>query len=163
MARREPGQTLPLVRALRKDLLLDEESLAALGDEPAGFDSAPSAVAAVAADPHRFQVALLEHQSPTLEARALDDTPLDDDRLRAVQACRFQLQHDPAVTKCLRNRGHRHPSRHIAAGWRDDEGRRHHGSGGGASSPAQHRLRRSGPAGPLIGPGDMESLSYGKA
>ncbi len=68
MPRRGLGQTVLLVRALQKDLLLDEEILAALGYEPVGYESAGGALAALEADPHRFQAALLEHLPPALDA-----------------------------------------------------------------------------------------------
>ena len=71
MPRKGRGQTVLLVRAQQKDLLLDEEILAALGYEPVGFDNPAAALATVQSDTDRFQVALLEHAPPVLDGLAL--------------------------------------------------------------------------------------------
>ena len=58
------GQAILLVQPQRKQLLLDEEILAALGYEPVGFERAEDAVAAVAGDPERFSAALVDLPGP---------------------------------------------------------------------------------------------------
>jgi DNA-binding response OmpR family regulator len=52
-----------IVESDRERLLQDEEKLAALGYEPAGFEHAGDALAACRSEPSRFDVILISHGS----------------------------------------------------------------------------------------------------
>jgi signal transduction histidine kinase len=57
------GETVLIVESDRERLLQDEEKLAALGYEPAGFEHAGDALAACRSEPSRFDVILISHGS----------------------------------------------------------------------------------------------------
>jgi signal transduction histidine kinase len=59
------GESVMIVDDERRLVLLGEEMLAALGYEPAGFDSAPKALTAFRADPGRFDLVLTDQVIPT--------------------------------------------------------------------------------------------------
>jgi len=65
------GETVLLVDDDRPLMLLGEEMLAALGYEPAGFDSSPQALAAFRADPARFDLVLADQVMPEMTGSEL--------------------------------------------------------------------------------------------
>jgi signal transduction histidine kinase/ActR/RegA family two-component response regulator len=65
------GETVLLVDDDRPLMLLGEEMLAALGYEPVGHTSARAALAAFRADPHRFDVVLVDEVMPEMSGSQL--------------------------------------------------------------------------------------------
>jgi CheY-like chemotaxis protein len=58
------GETVLVVESERERLLRDEETLAALGYEPVGFEHAVDAIAACRSTPGRFDAAVVGHMAP---------------------------------------------------------------------------------------------------
>jgi CheY-like chemotaxis protein len=99
------GETILLVEDDKPLMLLCEEMVAALGYEPVGFDRGAQALAAVRADPDRFDLVLTDEIMPEMTGTDLamavhrlrpqlpivlvtgHGGPLADERLRAAGIC----------------------------------------------------------------------------
>jgi DNA-binding NtrC family response regulator len=65
------GETILLVDDERPLVLLGEEMLAAIGYEPVGFDKSSAALAALRADPDRFDLVLTDEVMPEMTGSEL--------------------------------------------------------------------------------------------
>jgi signal transduction histidine kinase/ActR/RegA family two-component response regulator len=70
-ARRGHGETILFVDNEKQLVLLGEEMLAALGYEPVGFDTCSAALAALRADPNRFDLVLADEIMPEMSGTEL--------------------------------------------------------------------------------------------